>query len=264
VASRTAQKQQARERRLTEERGLAERARRERRLRMLGGMVLLVAAVVAVAIAVSSGGSKTVKPGSAAARADAASVTNLLADIPQSGTTLGDPNAKVTVTEFGDLECPVCRDFALGAEAQLISNDVKSGKVKLVYRSDETASAGSPIPNVFPTQQIAAYAAGKQAKAWNYILLFYKEQGQEDTGYATEAYLDGLAQQVQGLDVATWKADRKDPSLASQFSSDVSSAKAKGYGSTPTIVVQGPKGTAQPLVGDYPYSDVESAIQSVS
>lgn len=231
---------------------------------MLGGMVLLVAAVVAVAIAVSSGGSKTVKPGSAAARADAASVTNLLADIPQSGTTLGDPNAKVTVTEFGDLECPVCRDFALGAEAQLISNDVKSGKVKLVYRSDETASAGSPIPNVFPTQQIAAYAAGKQAKAWNYILLFYKEQGQEDTGYATEAYLDGLAQQVQGLDVATWKADRKDPSLASQFSSDVSSAKAKGYGSTPTIVVQGPKGTAQPLVGDYPYSDVESAIQSVS
>lgn len=231
---------------------------------MLGGVVLLVVAVVAVAIAVSSGGSKTVQPGSAAAKRDAAATTQLLAGIPQTGTTLGNPNAKVTVTEYGDLECPVCRDFALGAEAQLISSDVRSGKVKLVYRSDETASAGSPIPNVFPTQQIAAYAAGKQAKAWNYILLFYKEQGPEDTGYATEAYLNGLARQVQGLDYARWTLDRKDPTLASQFSSDVSSAKARGFGSTPTIVVQGPKGTAQPLVGDYPYSDVESAIQSVS
>lgn len=231
---------------------------------MLGGVVLLVVAVVAVAIAVSSGGSKTVQPGSPAAKRDAAATTQLLAGIPQTGTTLGNPNAKVTVTEYGDLECPVCRDFALGAEAQLISSDVRSGKVKLVYRSDETASAGSPIPNVFPTQQIAAYAAGKQAKAWNYILLFYKEQGPEDTGYATEAYLNGLARQVQGLDYARWTLDRKDPTLASQFSSDVSSAKARGFGSTPTIVVQGPKGTAQPLVGDYPYSDVESAIQSVS
>jgi hypothetical protein len=30
------------------------------------------------------------------------------------------------------------------------------------------------------------------------------------------------------------------------------------------IVVKGPKGQAQPLVGDYPYSDVETAIKSVS
>jgi protein-disulfide isomerase len=231
---------------------------------MLGGMVLLVVAVVAVAIAISSGGPSTVKPNSPAAKRDAAEVTSLLAGIPQAGTTLGNSNATVTVTEFGDLECPVCRDFALGAENELISKDVKSGKVKLVYRSDETASAGSPIPNVFPIQQIAAYAAGKQAKAWNYILLFYKEQGQEDTGYADESYLDGLARQVRGLDYETWKADRNDPSLASQVSSDESAAKAKGYSATPTIVVQGPKGRTQPLAGDYPYSDVEAAIKSVS
>jgi protein-disulfide isomerase len=264
MPSRTAQKQQARERRLAEERTRTERARRERRLRMLGGLVLLVVAVVAVAIAVSSGGSSTVKPGSPTAKKDAAAVTSLLAGIPQAGPTLGNPNAKVTVTEFGDLECPICRDFALGAENELISNDVKSGRVKLVYRSDETASHGSPIPNVFPTQQIAAYAAGAQAKAWNYILLFYEEQGQEDTAYATESYLDGLARQVPGLDYAKWKIDRKDPSLASQVTSDQGAATAKGYDSTPTIVVQGPKGTAQPLVGDYPYSDIEAAIKSVS
>ena len=52
----------------------------------------------------------------------------------------------MTVTEYGDLECPVCRDFALGAENQLISNDVRSGKVKLVYKSLETATGNGPTP----------------------------------------------------------------------------------------------------------------------
>jgi protein-disulfide isomerase len=264
MPSRTAQKQQARERRLAEEWTRAERGRRERRLRMLGGMVLLVVAVVAVAIAISNGSSSPVKPGSPTAKRDAAAVTSLLAGIPQAGTTLGNPNAKVTVTEFGDLQCPVCRDFALGAEKELISNDVKSGTVKLVYRSDETASKGSPITNVFPLQQIAAYAAGKQSKGWNYILLFYEEQGQEDTGYATESYLDGLARQVPGLEYAKWKTDRKDPSLASQVNSDQAAASTRGYDSTPTIIVKGPRGQAQPLAGDYPYSDIEAAIKSVS
>src|SRR5437762_2671136 len=56
MASRTAQKQQARQRRVAEEHSRTERARRERRLRMLGGVVLVAAALVAVAIAISIGG----------------------------------------------------------------------------------------------------------------------------------------------------------------------------------------------------------------
>ena len=54
MASRTKQKEQLRARRLAEERARAEQARRQRRLRMLGGVVVLAAAVVAVAIAISA------------------------------------------------------------------------------------------------------------------------------------------------------------------------------------------------------------------
>ena len=46
----------------------------------------------------------------------ATTVNSLLAGIPQSAMRLGSPSAPVTVTEFGDLECPVCRDFALTGE----------------------------------------------------------------------------------------------------------------------------------------------------
>ncbi len=39
----------------------------------------------------------------------------MVGGIPQSGNTLGAPNAPVTLQYFGDLECPICKEFTLGA-----------------------------------------------------------------------------------------------------------------------------------------------------
>ena len=95
MASRKEQKEEARARRLAEEQARQERVRRERRLRMLGGLVLGAAALVAVAIAISSGGSSAPKLNTPAARAAAKTVDTLLKGIPESGTTLGSPTAPV-------------------------------------------------------------------------------------------------------------------------------------------------------------------------
>lgn len=265
MASRTKQKEEARARRLAEEQARAEKARRERRLRMGGGVVLIAAAIVAVAIAISSGGgsNKTVSPTSSSGKQAATTVTGLLAGIPQSGMTLGSPSAKVTLTEYGDLECPVCQSLALGAENQLIQNEVHSGKAKLVFRSLETASQSSPVPNAFQNQQVAAEAAGLQNLGWYYIELFYHQQGQEGTGYATESYLDGIARQIPGLNYSKWLTDRKNPSLLAQLQADQAAAQARGVSSTPTVIVTGPKGTAQPLVGPLAYGAYQQAISSV-
>lgn len=264
MASRTAQKQHARERRATEERTRAERERKQRQLRMLGGVVILAAAVVAVAIAISIGGSSPPKLNTAAATRTAATVDGLLTGIPQSGTTLGSPTAKVTVTEFGDLQCPICRDFTLGPENQIISNDVRSGKVKLVYRSLCTATCNGPQPGVFATQQAAAYAAGLQGRAWQYIELFYHLQGDESTSYVNPSFLGGLAKLIPGLNYSTWQLDRQQSSLTGQVKADQSAASTAGYSDTPTVVIQGPKGRAQPIVGLGDYSSYETAINSVS
>jgi protein-disulfide isomerase len=265
MASRTKQKEEARARRMAEEQARAEKARRDRRVRMLGGVVLIAAVIVAVAIAVSSGGggNKTVNPTSSTAKQAATSVNGLLAGIPQSGMTLGSPSAKVTLTEYGDLQCPVCQSLALGAQTQLIQNEVRSGKAKLVFRSLETASSGSPIANAFQNQQVAAGAAGLQNRAWDYIELFYHQQGQEGTAYATESYLDNLARQIAGLNYSKWLADRKNPSLLTQLQSDQQAASAGGYNSTPTVIVSGPKGSSQPIVGPQSYSAYQQAISSV-
>jgi protein-disulfide isomerase len=265
MASRTKQKEEARARRLAEEQTRLERERQQRRLRMIAGVVVAAIVVVAVAIAISSGGggSGGLQKGAQLAKTEA-TVNNLVAGIPQSGGTIGNAKAPVTVTEFGDLECPICRDFALGGEQTLIANDVRLGKVKLVYRSLETATGNGPNPQVFPTQQAAALAAGNQQREWQYILLFYHQQGAEDTGYANDAYLNGLARQVSGLNYAKWSADRQSSTLTNQVVGDEQAAAAQGFKSTPTIVVKGPKGQAQPVASDLSYGDLQQLIKSVS
>ena len=79
MASRTKQKEEARARRLAEERAMAERARQRRRMQMLGGVVLAAVAIVAVAIALSVGGSSSAPKnlGGKQAQSQVASINSL-------------------------------------------------------------------------------------------------------------------------------------------------------------------------------------------
>jgi protein-disulfide isomerase len=266
MASRTKQKEEARARRLAEEQARAERSRRNRRLQTVGGVVILAIILVVVAVLLSSSGGNTShapkiptagKQASAKAKAahqraiqaakkKDAPVFAVLSGIPQQGDVLGNPKAKVTVVEYGDLECPICRDFALTSENDLINNDVRTGKVKLVYKSLETAT---PNPKVFVPQQAAAYAAGLQGHAWDYIELFYHQQGAEGSNYVNQSYLSNLAEQIPGLTLSQWQTDSKSKALLARVKAEQQDAAAKGYNSTPTIVISGPKGQATPVVG---------------
>jgi protein-disulfide isomerase/thiol-disulfide isomerase/thioredoxin len=161
-------------------------------------------------------------------------VSSLLAGIRQRGNTLGDPKAPVTIQYFGDLQCPACRRFTRSVLPSLIESYVRSGKLKIEYRSLQTATRD---PEIFKFQQIAALAAGRQNRMWNFIELFYHEQRPEDSGYVTESYLQGLAQQVSGLNLIEWTAARNDPELGATVTSDAQAAKRKGIKATPEFVL---------------------------
>ena len=276
MASRKEQKEQARTARIEQQEAAAATAQRTRRIQILGGAVLIavIAIVVAIVVSSSGGGSKTgggLTSGSAA-RAAARLVDSELANIPQSGTTLGNPSAKVTLTYFGDLQCPVCMDFTTGQLGgglpEFIAKQVKPGNVKIVYRSFCTASCNntsvSNPQGLFNKQQEAAYAAGKQDRFWYFAELFYHEQGKESTPYVTDSYLSGLAKQVPGLKIATWQSDSKKAVYASQVASDNTLASKYGVNATPAFVVQGPKGIASAGSGILTYSDLVKAVNQVS
>src|SRR5579862_5607016 len=212
MASRKEQKEQARSARIAQEQAAVSKAQRTRRIQFLGGAIAIAVAVIVVAIVISSGGSN--KPAGASngllkGSAEHQLVSNvdaLLAGIPQTGTTLGNPNAKVTMQYFGDLECPICQEFTLNIFPTFIQKQVRTGNVKVIYRSMCTATCDGKLSTsaenaVFNRQQIAAYAAGKQNKFWQFTELFYHQQKTEGTGYPTDSWLAGVANQVTGLKV---------------------------------------------------------------
>jgi protein-disulfide isomerase len=78
------------------------------------------------------------------------------------------------------------------------------------------------------------------------------------------AYLNGIARQIPALSFTKWNTDRQSSSLTGQVTSDQQLAASKGFTSTPSFTIQGPKGSAQPIVGDASYSSIQQAIKSVS
>src|ERR1700729_353473 len=268
MASRKEQKEQARARRLEQERQAAAKTQQRRRYMMLGGVLGVAIVVIVIAIVVSSGGGNSstgLQKGHSATKTYA-QVNQLLHGIPQRGTSHGDPKAQHDMTYFGDLQCPSCRDFTLNDFPQFIQNQVRTGKVKVVYKSFCTATGCPQNQGTFNTQQVAAYAAGQQKLFWDYPELFYHEQGQEDTGYVNTSYLDGLARQIPKLNLNKWKSDQGDPSLLSQVQADEQSASAQGLSGTPTLIMTGKKGSemVEGTGGALPnYGNLAAAVQAV-
>ncbi|HEV7163732.1 MAG TPA: thioredoxin domain-containing protein [Solirubrobacteraceae bacterium] len=240
--TRKQRREQARAGRRAMEEAEAAAAARRRRLSQLGTVVAAVVVVIVVILVATGGGSKTKAPvaHSSVANKEAKAVEGLLAGIPQSGNVLGSPTAPVTLQYFGDLECPICKEFTLGALPTVIQKWVRSNKLKIEYRSLETATRE---PETFRTQQVAALSAGKQNKMWNFVEIFYHEQGEEDTGYVTEKYLQGLAEQVPKLNLSTWTSDRNNNALLSQVESDSQAASNAGFTGTPSFLLGKSGGT---------------------
>jgi protein-disulfide isomerase len=243
--TRKQRREQARGERKALEQAEADRAKRRTRLTQLGVVVaIVVVVVVGIAIATGGGKSKTIKSGTPQANANAAQVSTLLNGIPQNGNTIGNPNAPVTLKYYGDLECPICKEFTLGVLPSVIPKYVRTGKLKIEYHSLETATRE---PEVFKTQQVAALAAGKQKRAWDFIELFYHEQGEEDSGYVNESYLQGLASQIPGLSLADWTTARSDPTYSNEVAADAQAANQAGFTGTPSFELGKTGGTLQKL-----------------
>jgi protein-disulfide isomerase len=233
--TRKQRREQARTERREIEHAQAAAAVRRTRLSLLGIVVaVVVAGILVVLIASAGSGERHIKPGSTAATAASSEVTTLLAGIPQKGNVLGRPTAPVTLQYFGDLECPVCRAFTIGALPSVIGKWVRGGALKVEYRSLETATRE---PEVFRTQQVAALAAGTQNKMWNFVETFYHEQGEEDTGYVTESFIQGIAKQVPGLNLAAWTSERGEPALSNLLASDEQAATNNGLDGTPAFLL---------------------------
>src|SRR5947209_7430673 len=183
MSSRQAEKAAARQARIAAQARAEAATSRRRRTRMLAGAGLVALALVAVAVAVSSRSSVAAGAASGGRVAGANLSSRLFAGIPQHGISLGRADAPVRLVEFADLQCPYCDRYAVQALPTLVREYVRSGKVQMQF--ENLSFIG---PDSVRAGQVAA-AASQQGKLWNFVDLLYLNQGEENTGYVTSAYL---------------------------------------------------------------------------
>ena len=165
---------------------------------------------------------------------DHSQIGSLIDAIPQGGNALGTPAAPVTLAYFADLQCPYCRDFSLQVLPSIIERWVRADELRIESRALQAATRDS---DVFVAQQVAALAAGRQNRTWHFTEIFYTEQGEENSGYVTDAYLTGTASQIAGLDLARWADDRRDAELAREIADDAQLAERAGLTGTPSFLI---------------------------
>jgi protein-disulfide isomerase len=213
------------------------------------------AAIVALIIVISQsggGGRGSGGGGNPSNVTGVAEVNSELNGIPQSGQTLGDPKASVTLTEYGDPQCPVCAEFSRRIAPAVISAEVQGGIVKYVYEPFLIIG-----PDSKPAMR-AVLAAGEQNRFWNYLQLFYLNQGEENSGYVTDDFLTSIAKAAGVSDLDKWNASRNSSKWDATIQQGSSQAQSFGFNGTPSIVVSGPKGT-QALKG-FEEPEIRTAI----
>jgi len=252
MSTRQARQEEARAARETAERAEAARAARARRLRALGLVAGLAVALVVAGIVVSQGGDDGATAGTRDEAMGLRGVAETRAQFDgliQDGTSLGSPDAPLVLMEFADLQCPFCARFSREQLPGIIDRYVRSGQVRLELRTRAFLGEDSV------EAARAAQAAATRDRMWQFVDLFYRNQGQEGSGYVTDELLTDLARGVglapgllldgarsAALQVAIERADRQ--------------AQAAGLDSTPAFLLGERAGEGEPVAPD----QVEAAL----
>ena len=148
-------------------------------------------------------------------------------NIPLSNSPVRGPtDAKVTVVEFADYQCPFCGQ-AEGLMTQVLASYPK--EVRLVYKQ-------FPLSTIHPQAMAAskaALAAGRQGKYWEMHDLLFRNQHD-----LSPEKLSELAGSLQ-LDVMQFEKDMESPEVLAQISREQQEGKSADVVGTPTIFVNG-------------------------
>jgi len=242
-----------REERLLQERQAGAGERRQRMVKLASAGVFLALVVIGVLVVVSSGNSSG---GDSDNIVEAKEVDKLLAGIPQKGMVLGTAGAKVAVLEFGDLQCPVCKGYSEEVLPQVIEDRVRSGAATLDFRNFTIIGPQSKPAGA------AAIAAGEQGRGWNFVELFYRNQGTEDSGYADDEFLTAIATAAGVPDLARWNRERRSQAVIGRVEATSAEAEDLGFTGTPSFAVEGlGTGGVEPIGTPESVGALESAIE---
>lgn len=174
----------------------------------------------------------------------------------QSGSPLlGKASAPITIVEFGDFQCEFCDRFAKETEPQINATYIQSGKVNMIFKNFVTHGPDSI------TAAIAAQCTKDQGKFWNFYDILYKNQGAENSGWASADNMKKFASQIPGLNTQKFNSCLDSAKYKSFIDKDNTLAISSGFQGTPTFVIEKSDGSkSETLLGAYPFPSFKAII----
>ena len=176
-------------------------------------------------------------------------VTNL------KGFALGRADAPLTMVEFTDLQCPFCRQFALGSFDEIKKNWIDTGKLRYISRDFPLDFHAQAMPAAR-----AARCAGEQGKFWEMRLGLVRNANLLTTAYITKSAADlKLEPKAFEACVASTKYD-------TEIQAEIAEGTRLGVSGTPTFVMGRTTATAVEgpiMVGALPYALFDAKLKSL-
>ena len=151
-----------------------------------------------------------------------------MGDLP----ALGNAEAKVTIIEFGDYQCPFCGLFFKQVEPILRDQYIKNGQARMVWR--DFAFLG---PESFWAAE-AARCANDQGKFWQYHDILFNRQNGENQGAFVKDNLKKFAGEL-GLDQTVFDNCLDGGKYTQAVKDDTDYSRSVGVNSTPSTFING-------------------------
>ena len=176
-------------------------------------------------------------------------------NLMQGSTILGNPDAKITIVEFGDYQCTFCYKFHDETMKKIDQAYIKAENVNFVYRDFPLNGPQSILASE------ASYCAQKQNKFWEYHNALYDNWGGENTGWITKNVLIGFANDVK-LDLDSFSQCLENSEFKQKVLDNEQFAREIGIDATPSFLIFNDSELYR-IIGAQPFDRFEQALQEL-
>ena len=170
---------------------------------------------------------------------------------------LGNPNAPITLIEFGDFQCHFCNVHFHNTEPALLENFVATGKVKIIFK-DYIIIGSDSVGAAHGT-----HCAKEQGKYWEYHGVLYNNWAGENNGWAGEQNLVQYADDIK-LDLELFVECMDSQRYFEIIKQNTSDAQTLGITGTPAFFILDQKSSnVQKIIGAQPYETFERVFNSM-
>ena len=143
---------------------------------------------------------------------------------------MGDPDAPITILEWGDYQCTFCYKFHQDTLDIINEEFIKTGKVKVIFKDFPLNGSDSKLAAE------SSYCAHDQGKYWEYHDQLYENWAGERTGWITREALSEFAKSIN-LDTAEFNKCLNESKHENKINSIYEFGKQIGIDATPSFLV---------------------------